>query len=154
MDTPKKLLVAVDGSEGAGKAASLAAGLAKRLDVPMELVFVFPTDMEALAGVPGGGVSRESRKYFVPGAFETLEKEATELVFTHAREAAGNNNLIMEETVLFGMAAHMLIDHANETSGALLVMSRRGRSHMTEMLLGSVSQRVIQKAHCPVLLVP
>ncbi|TDT41730.1 nucleotide-binding universal stress UspA family protein [Halospina denitrificans] len=153
-DTPQKLLVAVDGSKGSGEAVSLACGLAKRLGVPVELVFVFQTASEALIGLPGGGISREDRKFFVPGAIEKLEEEASEAVFRAARKAVGDADVTIEEKTIFGLPADMLLNHADEVPGAMIVMGRRGHSNVTELFLGSVSQRVIHKAKCPVLLAP
>lgn len=153
-DTPQKLLVAVDGSKGSNDAVSLACGLAQRLGIPLELVFVFQTASEALVGLPGGGISREDRKFFVPGALEKLEEEAAEAVFSAARNVVGNADVTIEEKMLFGLPADMLLNHANEVPGAMIVMGRRGHSNVTELFLGSVSQRVIHKAKCPVLLAP
>jgi nucleotide-binding universal stress UspA family protein len=153
-DTPQKLLVAVDGSKGSGEAVTLACGLAQRLNVPVELFFVFQTASEALIGLPGGGISREDRKFFVPGAIEKLEKEASEAVFSAARKAVGNADVAIEEKTLFGLPADTMLKHADEVPGAMIVMGRRGHSNVTELFLGSVSQRVIHKAKCPVLLAP
>jgi len=47
-----------------------------------------------------------------------------------------------------------MLKHADEVPGAMIVMGRRGHSNVTELFLGSVSQRVIHKAKCPVLLAP
>lgn len=153
-DSTQKLLVAVDGSKGSNDAVSLACGLAQRLSVPVELVFVFQTATEAIIGLPSGGVSREDRKLFVPGAVEKLEEEAAEAVFSTARKAVGSADVSVEEKTLFGLPAEMLLNHADEVPGAMIVMGRRGHSNLTELFLGSVSQRVIHKATCPVLLAP
>ena len=150
----EKLIVAIDGSEGADDAVSLACETAGRLGVPVELVFVFQTSSEALVGFPGGGVSEEERHLFVPGALEQLEKETTEAVFSRARQAIGEAGVTVEETVLYGLPGDMLVEHANNTPGAMMVMARRGRSNVTELLLGSISQRVLHRANCPVVLVP
>lgn len=153
-DTPQKFLVAVDGSKGAGDAVSLACGLAKPLNIPVELVFVFQTASEALVGLPGGGISREDRKLFIPGAVEKLEEEAAKAAFTAARSAMGDSDVTVQEKVLFGLPATMLVDYASKVPGAIIVMGRRGHSNLSELVLGSVSQRVIHKATCPVLLAP
>lgn len=153
-DTPQKLLVAVDGSKGSCEAVTLACGLAERMSVPVEFIFVFQTASEALVGLPGGGLSREDRKLFVPGAVEKMEMEAAEAVFAAARKAQGNRDVVTEETVLFGLPGGELVRHAKEVPGAMIIMGRRGHSNLAELVMGSVSQRVIHGATCPVLLVP
>ncbi len=153
-DTPKKFLVAVDGSEGSSAAVSLACAMAKPMNIPVELVFVFQTGTEALIGMPGGGISRADRNYFVPGALEKIEEDASRHVFEVAKKAIGGQEVAVEETVIYGLPGHMLLKHAEEVPGAVIVMGRRGHSGVTELIMGSVSQRVIHKAKCPVLLAP
>ncbi len=153
-DTPKKFLVAVDGSEGSSAAVSLACAMAKPLNIPVELVFVFQTGTEALVGMPGGGISRADRKYFVPGALQKMEEDASRHVFDIAGKAAGGHDVTVEETILYGLPGEMLLKHSEEVPGAVIVMGRRGHSEVAELIMGSVSQRVIHKAKCPVLLAP
>ena len=47
----------------------------------------------------------------------------------------------------------MIIDKARETGADLIVMGTHGRTGADRVLLGSVSERVIGQATCPVLLV-
>jgi len=154
-DSPQKFLVAVDGSEGSSGAVSLACAMAARLKIPVELIFVFQAGTEALVGLPGGGISRADRSYFVPGAIEKMEQQATDYVFDVARKAVGDNKgVVIEETVLRGLPADTLLQRASETPGAAIVMGRRGHSGVAELIMGSVSQRVIHKAKCPVFIAP
>lgn len=153
-ESPKKFLVAVDGSEGSSAAVSLACAMASSLNIPVELVFVFQTGSEALIGMPGGGISRNDRNYFVPGALEKMEEDASRHAFEVARKAVGTHDVVIEENVLLGLPGDMLLKHADEVPGAVIVMGRRGHSGVTELIMGSVSQRVIHKAKCPVLLAP
>ncbi|TVP53806.1 MAG: universal stress protein [Halomonadaceae bacterium] len=153
-DIPEKLLVAVDGSGGSSGSVSLACAMASGLGIPVELVFVFQAGSDLLVGLPGGGIGRADRQYFIPGAIEKLREEATKHVFQVARESVGDREVVIEETVLSGTPADQLLKHASDTPGAAIVMGRRGQSGLTELIMGSVSQRVIHKAKCPVILVP
>jgi len=43
---------------------------------------------------------------------------------------------------------------AERAAADLIVTGRRGRSELVELLAGSVSQRMVHRAHCPVVVVP
>lgn len=50
--------------------------------------------------------------------------------------------------------AHVIAQVAREVGADLIVVGTRGHTPMTELLLGSVTQRLLHIAHCPVLAVP
>lgn len=52
-----------------------------------------------------------------------------------------------------GDAASMIVDVAQEENADLIVMSTHGRSGVGRWLLGSVTEKVLRHAHCPVLAV-
>lgn len=51
-------------------------------------------------------------------------------------------------------AAHMIVDVAREVDADLIVVGTRGHTPIVELLLGSVTQRLLHIATCPVLTVP
>ena len=53
-----------------------------------------------------------------------------------------------------GDPARNIVDHALETAADLVVMGTHGRSGFERLLIGSVAEKVVRKASCPVLLVP
>jgi nucleotide-binding universal stress UspA family protein len=56
-------------------------------------------------------------------------------------------------TVLEGLVADAILDHADKSGVDLIVMSTHGRSGMERWLLGSVAEKVVRGAKMPVLLV-
>lgn len=58
----------------------------------------------------------------------------------------------VECRVIEGPPAQVLVDEAKDAD--LLVVGTRGRGAFTGALLGSVSRRCIERAHCPIVVVP
>jgi len=52
-----------------------------------------------------------------------------------------------------GNAAQSIVQYANENKVDMIVMSTHGRTGIQHVLLGSVAERVVRTAHCPVLTV-
>lgn len=53
--------------------------------------------------------------------------------------------------VLFGDPGHEIVKFAKRTEVGLIVMPSHGRTGRAQLLIGSVAERVIRLAHCPVL---
>ncbi len=147
---PEILLVPVDGSKGANAAAVYAGALAARLSIPVRLLFAFPETPMQMFGVPGEVPHREDLQYFSPEAFEKLRNDSARAAFQAARAAMGGT-VEPEEQIVSGEAARAILEHAETVDSAAIVMGRRGLSHFREILVGSVTQRVLHHAKCPVI---
>ena len=53
--------------------------------------------------------------------------------------------------VLLGEPAHGIANYAQEKRAELIVIPSHGRTGITRLLIGSVAERVVRLAHCPVL---
>jgi nucleotide-binding universal stress UspA family protein len=58
-----------------------------------------------------------------------------------------------ESVVLYGVPFQEIIDAAKARQVDLIVMGTHGRTGLMHVLLGSVAERVVQHAPCPVLVV-
>ncbi|MCC6123360.1 MAG: universal stress protein [Pirellulales bacterium] len=74
-------------------------------------------------------------------AADALQKKLAELGLEDARTI-----------VRFGDPGHEIADYAREVNSELIVVSSRGRSGLTRLLIGSTAERVARLAHCPVLM--
>jgi nucleotide-binding universal stress UspA family protein len=55
--------------------------------------------------------------------------------------------------VVFGSPARAIVEYAQENAVNLIVMGTHGRGAVAHLLLGSVAERVVRTAECPVLTV-
>ncbi len=135
----KQILVAQDGSKGSERVMPLAVALAKSNDAKLVIAHV---DEQTL-GKGGGSIN---------AADDDLQKRLRD----RAQELSddGVETTFEVRSVLIGGPAHALAQIADEVSADLIVAGSRGHSPLTGLLLGSVSQRLLQVAHQPVLVVP
>lgn len=52
--------------------------------------------------------------------------------------------------VTFGDPGHQITDYAKEVGADMIIMPSHGRTGLRRMLIGSVAERVVRLAHCPV----
>lgn len=57
----------------------------------------------------------------------------------------------VRSSVLIGEPAHSIANYAQEKNIELIVIPSHGRTGITRLLIGSVAERVVRLAHCPVL---
>lgn len=57
----------------------------------------------------------------------------------------------LEVKVLIGDPGHSIADYAQDIGAELIVLPSHGRTGLKRMLIGSVAERVVRLAHCPVL---
>ncbi|MBX5465248.1 MAG: universal stress protein [Clostridia bacterium] len=143
-----KILVAYDGSEPARRAMRFAAGLARRLP-GSELEVLYVAEDFRVAGLTG-------EQYLDPSTWERLERDMLEYGRKVTEEAAA----LAEEAgvealtkVRQGNAAAEIVAEAQSRGVDLIVMGTRGLNALGEIVLGSVSVRVMRQAGCPVTVV-
>lgn len=137
---PSKIVVGVDGSEGADRALVEAAEVAKRDGASVVLCHV----VERIVAKGGLAPTRGDE----PEIKEDLEKQAAVL-----REQGVETDVRLEAVILGG-PARSIADVADEVGADLIVVGTRGRSALGGMILGSVTQKLLHLASCPVLCVP
>jgi nucleotide-binding universal stress UspA family protein len=134
----RPIVVGVDGSAGATAALRWAASEARAHGRP--LIVVHAWDTPAFYGYPLAPVPEMGDA--VRAAGETCLDEALTEVFGDQRPTEVRRELVQ------GNAARVLIDMAENAS--LLVVGARGHGSFT---LGSVCDRCVHHASCPVLVV-
>ena len=137
------IAVGVDGSEGAAAALRWAAAEARLRGARLRVVHAWNVPTIAYAG--GGFVP--------PASFEDDLGQAAETGLETWLDAAKPDleGIEVERRVTEGHAATVLTEAAADAD--LLVVGSRGLGGFSELLLGSVSHQVAQRAHCPVVII-
>ena len=138
----QRILCATDFSQHAAHALDRAVELARSLGSETTIVHVIEPPM--LFGPEAANTSLVAE--VVKAQREAAETEPSRVV-EHARAAS----VRVESRLHVGMAALTLVQLSRDTD--LLVMGTRGRTGLKHLLLGSVAERVVRHAHCPVLVV-
>jgi len=141
----KRILAATDGSEGADRAVDVAAELARALDGT--LLILTATD-----NVSDSAVERLAR--LEGGIGEALDLVANQIL-RRAKERAHRIGVPRIETLNgWGDPTQSIIDCAGDHRIDIIAVGRRGRGQLSGLLLGSVSQKLVTLAPCPVIVVP
>lgn len=142
MDKSSRLLVPVDGSGDSVKAAAFAADLAGCSGAEIVLLHVY----DAPAAVAMGLVP------LVPAEVDDTQAKLAQDCFAKAKAAMGSIEAA-EHLVEIGHPAECILEVAKREAVSQIVMGGRGLSPFKKLLLGSVSERVLQSALCPVTIV-
>jgi len=142
----RRILVPVDGSATSLRGLSEAVALAKRERSRIFLVHVL--DEFFVLAAPEAAVYSESViEDLQRGARRVLEKAEARV-----RAAGLQVSSVMPETV-GGRAGDEIVRQAKKLKADLIVIGTHGLSGLKHLLLGSIAERVVQKAPCPVLTV-
>ncbi len=96
---------------------------------------------------------------YEPGPQSVRDQRATELRDEHAtlqRRAAELRERGLDAAALLiqGHPVEKILEEANRLGVGMIVMGSHGRSAIARLVLGSVSEGVLRRATCPVLIVP
>jgi nucleotide-binding universal stress UspA family protein len=137
----EKILLAVDGSEHALRAAHTAADLARTVGAKEFRIVVAYDFIPPYLGEPNMQYAIDAR----------LEEANT--ILSRAVKEVGAIPCEVHTEMLEGSEAEAIINVATNRKCDVIVMGSRGRGRLAGLLLGSTSQTVVAHAPCPVLIV-
>lgn len=141
----EKILLCVDGSDRSLAAASVAAELARTQDASVTLLHVGQAPREA-AAFPGAPALPTAAIQQYVSALHHAVFERTRPVL----QEAGITPEVIEET---GDPVTAIVRTAEARDFDLIVLGSRGLGEEKAARLGSVSDGVAHRSHCPVLLI-
>ena len=135
-----KILHANDGSEHAFRAFAMALAVAKQNNSDLHMVSVEEID-------------------YMPEFIEEVREETGTAarrfhkVVQRARGMAEDSHVKLHTHVIAGHPVRDIVELAKELKVELLVIGATGHSVLYDRLIGSRADRIVQLAHCPVLVV-
>ena len=135
-----KILLAYDGSDHSERAVKIAQDLTQKYGASIRVVYAF----HPITRIMGNPTLEEMMQRETAQGNEIAERAASQL------RAAGLDPHI---EVLEGPPADAILRVAEVRGIDLIVMGSRGLGDAAALFLGSVSHKVLQSAHCPVLVV-
>jgi nucleotide-binding universal stress UspA family protein len=137
----KRIVVTTDFSEESKKAFPYAMAFARKFEASLVLLYIVPGHLPAeLSHI---GVVLEERR---------LVEEARERL-PRFRQAELDPHLRVEPLVLNGGVAHEVCRMADVQGADLIVMATHGHTGLKHFIIGSVTEKVVRHAPCPVLVV-
>jgi nucleotide-binding universal stress UspA family protein len=143
----KHILIPTDGSELAGHAVTHGLSLAKSMGAKVTVVVVeTPFNVFSVSESRARHMSEEFAKHE-----EQIKKHAA-TVLTHARDKAKASDVPCETLQMEHEQPYQaIISAANDKGCDLIVMASHGRSGISAVLLGSVTNKVLTHTKTPVL---
>lgn len=136
----KKILLAADGSDHSIRATSEVIKIASMNETSTVTVVLVADYSQAKSDVLHSGSS-----------VELDMKRRRKLMPVEELLRAANINYRVE--ILHGVPGPSIVEFANKQNYELLVIGSRGLNSLQEMVLGSVSHKVVKRAECPVMIV-
>lgn len=153
-----RVLVAMDTSAISDDVFNEALFIAKTNNANLMLVHVLSNEEVGRTNMP----ILPTLEYYPPAIernlelyqeqIEACEQQGLELLRSHT-QVATTAGVSTEFTQSYGNPGRIICDLARNWEADLIVMGRRGRSGLSELILGSVSNYVLHHAPCAVLVV-
>nr|WP_145164928.1 universal stress protein [Paenibacillus terrae] len=138
-----KMMVAIDQAEITNKLLDAAVEIAQNKQTQVTLVHVSQEYVSnGMTYVP---------ENFLEEILNEMEKAGLEQLQL-AKSKLKSAGINPETVHLKGDPAHEILNYARDTEQQLIIIGSRGLRGIKEMMLGSVSHKVSQLSHCPVLI--
>jgi nucleotide-binding universal stress UspA family protein len=153
MDFIKKILAPTDLSSFSATGVRYACNLAKALGAEVLLAHAVSTSEftshASSLKITASGAEAES---LIGNLVENQKQQLRQFCEHYLADATSDLNV--QQIVDMGDAHTLIVNWARDKAADLIVMSTHGRSGLPRMILGSVTEKVLRSASCPVLAIP
>lgn len=137
-----KILVPVDGSDNSFRALDAALLLSEKIGSEVTAIHV-------MEDIPVLHIQSEK---LLRKLIEDFKKES-QLILSKCSDRAAKKGLSLDTKLLQGNAGSTILDFCENKKFDVIVMGSRGMGKFKELVLGSVSSKVVHHSSCPVMIV-
>ena len=141
-----RILCPTDFSDFSEHALARAVRLARWFEADVTVAHVIPTPLWVVTADPGV-------KYAVPGDLLRVQRQEEAEALERFVEPHRNKGVAIHTRLLDGDPSRLIQEAALALPADLVVMGSHGRGGFEHLLLGSVTEKVLRRAMCPVLVV-
>ena len=138
--TFRNILVPTDGSEYTKMAIDKAVELAKAVGGSITAIYVI--DHTVFGNIPMDSS--------VTSVYDMMEKEGREAT-AYVRQLCEQNGIESKEMIVEGAPVKAIVSASSDFD--VIVMGTLGRTGFAKLMMGSVAERVVRYAKCPVMVV-
>lgn len=148
MTTIRRILCPLDFSRFSRHALEQAVALARETGADISVLHVFTFAPVAQSVTAGATIPLEPMRLDASGRSAITSDMAA---FIEDVDTAG---VTLSTTLFEGDPVTRILDRATDWNADVIVMGTHGRTGFERLLLGSITEKVLRKAPCPVLTVP
>jgi nucleotide-binding universal stress UspA family protein len=137
-----KILVPVDGSDNSYKALEAALVLSEKLGSNISVVNV-------MEQVPITHIESEK---LLNELLEAYKKENQEIL-SKCSDIAHQKGITIKSVLLQGNPAPVILDYSKKENFDLVIMGSRGMGKFKELILGSVSSKIVHHSPCAIMII-
>ena len=137
-----KILVPVDGSDNSYKALEAALVLSEKLGSNISVVNV-------MEQVPITHIESEK---LLSELLEAYKKENQEIL-SKCSDIADQKGITIKTVLLQGNPAPVILDYSKKENFDLVIMGSRGMGKFKELILGSVSSKIVHHSPCAIMII-
>ncbi len=139
----KKILYPIDFSEYTEEITSYAVSIAKKYDSELHLLHV----------IPNLSYFTPYESFMTPENIVAIERNIEKEIEKDFDNVLRKIDIPAKKVIKTGVTFVEIIDYIKEEGIDLVVMGTHGRSGIEHILIGSVAEKVVRKAPCPVMTV-
>ena len=143
---PKRILVPTDFSQSADGAVNYAVSIARAYNAEILVLHVF--QLQEYLGLLSQKAQIDEKT--ADEVLEIAKKQAVDSLEATVRRHA-DAEVAMNPDLVVGVPFEEIVEYAAQREVDLIVMPTHGRTGLAHFLLGSTTERVIERAACPVL---